>query len=152
YLDSYWTRIPGVWMHGDLAVEEADGQFALLGRSDDVMKVSGKRIGPSEIEAIVIDARLIDEAVAFSIPDAVSGEAVVLMVVAHSPVGSADLKTHASDIVTARLGKAFRPKAVAVVRRLPKTRNGKIVRRLARNAWLGEPAGNVDGLEDPGVF
>lgn len=151
YIESYWTKIPGLWMHGDLAIEEADGQFALLGRCDDVVKVAGKRIGPSEIEAILADGRDVYEAVAFGVPDASSGEAIVIMIVVD--LGSRDgAEARAVGTVTDRLGKAFRPKAVVLVDRLPKTRNGKVVRRLARAAWLGEAAGNVDGLEDPGVF
>ena len=151
YIESYWTKIPGIWMHGDLAIEEEDGHFTLLGRCDDVMKVAGKRIGPSEIEAIVADGHDIVEAVAFGVPDALSGEAIVIMIVP-GPDSSDGAEARAAKTVTDRLGKAFRPKSVATVSRLPKTRNGKVVRRLARAAWLGEAAGNVDGLEDPGVF
>ena len=151
YMDSYWTKLPGIWMHGDLAIEEADGQFTLLGRCDDVMKVAGKRIGPSEIEAIVADGHDVLEAVAFGIPDPISGEAIVIMIVTGAE-GGEEIEGRAAGMVTDRLGKAFRPKIVARVHRLPKTRNGKVVRRLARAAWLGEAPGNVDGLEDPGVY
>ncbi|MCF8709917.1 AMP-binding protein [Rhizorhapis sp. SPR117] len=151
YIESYWSKVPGIWMHGDLAIEDEDGHFTLLGRCDDVMKIAGKRIGPSEIEAIVADGKDIIEAVAFGVPDALSGEAIVIMLVVN-PASQEGAEARAAKIVTERLGKAFRPKALAVVPRLPKTRNGKVVRRLARAAWLGEAPGNVDGLEDPGVF
>ena len=75
YIESYWSRVPGIWVHGDLAIEEEDGQITLLGRSDDVLKIAGKRIGPSEIEAIVVDGQSIDEALAFGVPDQTQGEA-----------------------------------------------------------------------------
>jgi len=152
YIESYWSRVPGIWVHGDLAMEEEDGQITLLGRSDDVLKIAGKRIGPSEIEAIVVDGQSIDEALAFGVPDQTQGEAIVLMIVPKEGTEAAGLEERTSDLLKTRLGKAFAPKAVVAVQRLPKTRNGKTVRRLARSAWLGEQPGNVDGIEDPGVF
>lgn len=153
YLETYWSRVPGLWVHGDLAVKEADGQYLLLGRSDDVMKISGKRVGPSEVEGIVADGEAVTEAVVFGVPDPRSGEAMVLLVVP-SPrlTNPAGLEAQIAALLRAKLGPAFRPLAVVAVRRIAKTRNGKLIRRLARQAWLGETAGDLTAVEDPSVF
>jgi acetyl-CoA synthetase len=153
YLETYWSRIPGMWVHGDLAVVEPDGQYLLLGRSDDVMKISGKRVGPSEVEGIVADGNTVAEAVAFGVPDARSGEVMVLLVVpGPHQQDTAALESQVAALVRAKMGPAFRTHAVVVVRRLAKTRNGKLIRRLARQAWLGEAPGDLNAVEDPRVF
>ena len=153
YMESYWNKLPDVWVHGDLAIEHVDGQFELLGRSDDVMKIAGKRVGPSELEALVVDGGKISEAYAVGVPDSTSGEAFILFLVPGSEaLADASLDSFASDIIERRMGRPYRPSAVIQVPRLPKTRNGKAVRRLARQAWLGQAAGNLTSLEDPKVF
>lgn len=153
YLETYWSRFPGLWVHGDLAIVEADGQHLLIGRSDDVMKISGKRVGPSEVEGIVADGQSVVEAVVFSVPDARAGEAMVVLVVAGAAVADPSvLEAQIAAQLRAKMGPAFKPRAVVVTPRLAKTRNGKLVRRLAKQAWLGEKAGDLTAIEDPSVF
>ncbi|WP_158592275.1 AMP-binding protein [Noviherbaspirillum sedimenti] len=153
YLETYWSRMPGLWVHGDLAVAEEDGQYLLLGRSDDVMKISGKRVGPSEVEGIVADGKCITEAVVFGVPDARSGEAMVVLVVRGSDQEYPDgLDQQVTTLLRAAMGPTFRPHAVVPVQRIVKTRNGKVIRRLARQAWLGEAPGDLNSVEDPTVF
>ncbi len=153
YLESYWSSVPDTWVHGDLAIEHKDGQLQLLGRSDDVMKIAGKRVGPSELEGAVIDGKAIVDAFAIGVPDSTSGESLVLFVVPGPAVeSSVSVQRLASAALERSMGRPYRPTAVVSVTRLPKTRNGKAVRRLARQAWLGQPAGNVAGLEDSSIY
>jgi acetyl-CoA synthetase len=153
YLETYWSRVPGLWVHGDLAIAEPDGQYLLLGRSDDVMKISGRRVGPAEIEGSIIDGEVVADAVAFGVPDALSGEVMVLLVVpVESSVDPTSLASHVISLLRETMGPAFRPRAVVPARRLAKTRNGKTIRRLARQAWLGQAPGDLNAVEDPTVF
>ena len=150
YLDTYWRRLPGTWVHGDWARIDHDGFWYISGRSDDTIKVAGKRIGPAEVESAAVANPDVAEALAVGVPDEVKGEALVVFVVPRSvPVGmSADLAAAVAATVTEQLGKSFRPSAVHVVPALPKTRNGKILRRLARSAYLGLDPGDTSSLED----
>jgi len=150
YLDAYWRRLPGTWVHGDWARIDPDGFWYISGRSDDTIKVAGKRIGPAEVESAAVANPDVAEALAVGVPDEVKGEALVVFVVPRSvPVGmSADLAAAVAATVTEQLGKSFRPSAVHVVPALPKTRNGKILRRLARSAYLGLDPGDTSSLED----
>lgn len=153
YIDSYWSRVPETWIHGDLAIEHEDGQLQLLGRSDDVMKIAGKRVGPSELEGTVIDGQTILDALAIGVPDPTAGESLVLFVIPNPSVESAvPAAQFASAAIENSMGRPYRPSAVVCVARLPKTRNGKPVRRLAKQAWLGQPAGNLAGVEDASVY
>lgn len=154
YVDTYWSRVPGFWVHGDLAVREADGQFLLLGRSDDVMKVSGRRVGPSEIEGIVVDGHIVGDAVAFGVPDFKTGEAMVIFAVPGPDAGPEpqQVQRWVTAAIREKMGASFRPDAVVVLPELIKTRNGKLVRRLARQAWLGEQPGDLTAVENPAVF
>lgn len=153
YLETYWERIPGLWVHGDLALAEDDGQYLLLGRSDDVMKISGRRIGPSEVEGIVIDGNSVVDAAVFGVPNPRSGEAMIVLVVPGSQdVRQSALAETVAARIKAKMGPAFKPQAIVPVRRLVKTRNGKLIRRLARQAWLGEAPGDLTAVEDPSHF
>lgn len=153
YIESYWARFPDVWVHGDLAVEHENGGFRLLGRSDDVMKIAGRRTGPSELEAVANQCAQVVETMVTSVPDPVTGESLIIFV---QPVdGEVDTGTVSqavSDAIVAKMGRPFRPKTVVSVDRLPKTRNGKPMRRLLRQAWLGLPSGNTSGMEDASVY
>jgi acetyl-CoA synthetase len=154
YVETYWSRIPGMWLHGDLAIEEEDGQFLLLGRSDDVMKISGRRVGPSEIEGSVIDGLIVADAVAFGVPDAKSGEVMIIFAVpGHAAgAGAQGVEAYVADAIRRKMGASFRAHAVVSLPELIKTRNGKLVRRLARQAWLGEAPGDLNAVENPAVF
>jgi acetyl-CoA synthetase len=155
YVETYWSSIPGMWTHGDLAIQDDDGQYLLLGRSDDVMKISGRRVGPSEIEGSVIDGRMVIDAVAFSVPDPKTGEAMIIFAVPGPEAEGAQdgsVERYIRQALVDKMGASYRPHAVLTLSQLIKTRNGKLVRRLARQAWLGEPPGDLSAVENPAVF
>jgi len=149
YLETYWSRWPNVWVHGDWALIDDEGLWYILGRSDDTIKVAGKRVGPAEVEAAALDGTGVAEAAAIGVPDPVKGQAVVLFVVAHPGGDPAAIPAAVVHRVEQSLGKPFRPAAVHVIARLPKTRNGKILRRVIRNVFLGHPPGDLSSLDDP---
>jgi len=138
YLKTYWSRWPGVWLHGDRAIQYDDGSWELLGRSDDVLKIAGKRLGPAEVESIVTDSDEIMMAAAVGIPDPTRGEVLALMIVPSLVAGGGDpdaLASSVADQVAHALGKPFRPAVVLVVDDIPFSRSGKVHRRAVR-AWL----------------
>jgi acetyl-CoA synthetase len=150
YLDTYWRRWPGTWVHGDWALIDADGYWYIRGRSDDTLKVAGKRVGPAEVEAAATAHPSVVEAAAIGVPHAVKGEAIV--VVATLRRGETDdeaLRSSIAQRVVEDLGKTLRPEAVVVVPALPKTRSGKIMRRVVRAAYLGLDPGDLSALDDP---
>ena len=149
YLEAYWSRLAGVWVHGDWARIDEAGFWYITGRSDDTIKVAGKRIGPAEVESAAVSHAAVIEALAVGVPDEVKGESIVVFaVVRGEPKGSESLASGIRDTVVERLGKSFKPAAVHLVTSLPKTRNGKILRRLARAAYLGLDLGDTSALED----
>jgi acetyl-CoA synthetase len=152
YLDSYWSQIPGMWIQGDLATRDPDGCWFLLGRSDDTLKVAGKRAGPSEIEELLIATHLVSEVAVVGVPDGVKGTAVVCVAIAapNEPTDAA-LARKLSDAVVGGLGSAFRPKRILFTDDLPRTRNMKILRRVVRAALTGTPAGDLSSLLNPGA-
>jgi acetyl-CoA synthetase len=153
YLEAYWSRLPGTWVHGDWARIDADGFWYISGRSDDTIKVAGKRIGPAEVESAAVAHPSVVEALAVGVPDEVKGESIVLFAVVRSdpesPAPADGLSADIGQTVVESLGKSFKPAAVHLVPALPKTRNGKILRRVARAAYLGTDPGDVSALEDP---
>jgi acetyl-CoA synthetase len=153
YLEAYWSTFPGMWRHGDHAVIDADGQWFLRGRSDDVMNVAGKRLAPAEVEAVLIAHPAVAEAAVVGVPDDKKGEAVWAFWVARGEVAdeesvSADLRAR----VGAELGKPFAPSLLRRVPELPKTRSAKIMRRAVRAAALGLDPGDMSGAENPGAL
>ncbi|OGA19049.1 MAG: AMP-dependent synthetase [Betaproteobacteria bacterium RIFCSPLOWO2_02_FULL_66_14] len=150
YLENYWSTWPGVWHHGDFASRDAEGHWYIHGRSDDTLKIAGKRTGPAEIEALVMDTGLLAEAAAIGVPDPVKGSALVLVCVP-KPGASAGiaLREQLSSAVTRGLGTPFKPASVLFVSDLPKTRNLKIMRRVIRAACLGEDPGDLSSLVNP---
>jgi acetyl-CoA synthetase len=152
YLASYWQRFPGIWHHGDLAYVDADGYWFLLGRSDDTIKVAGKRLGPAEVESLLVSDERVVEAAAVGVPDDVKGEALVCFVVLRAGVDAEAAATALRGVVAAALGRAMAPRAVHVVDALPKTRNGKVLRRVARASYIRAPQGDLTSLEDAAVL
>jgi acetyl-CoA synthetase len=150
YLQTYWRRFPGVWVHGDWASVDEDGFWFLHGRSDDTINVAGKRLGPAEVESVLtLDARVAESA-AVGLPDPIKGEAIWCFVVPKPGVDVDEaLGRDLRDLVAEHLGKAFRPSRVILVSELPKTRSAKIVRRAIRAAVLGTAAGDLSSLENP---
>jgi acetyl-CoA synthetase len=150
YLETYWSRVPGTWVHGDWAMVDEDGYWFIQGRSDDTLKVAGKRVGPAEVESAAVTHRAVLEAAAVGIPHAVKGEAIVVFCVLRPGQGDdEELRRSISDAVVEQLGKALRPDAVHVVDQLPRTRSGKVMRRVARAAYLGHDPGDLSALENP---
>ena len=152
YEQTYWSRFPGVWVHGDWAAIDEDGLWYILGRSDDTIKIAGKRLGPAEVESVMAEHPAVVESAAIGVPDASKGQALVCFCVlgpgyAGSDALGEDLKT----LVATRLGKPLRPSAVEFVRDLPKTRNAKVMRRVLRSAYLDEAPGDLSALENPQV-
>jgi acetyl-CoA synthetase len=130
-------------------MRNADGYYYVLGRSDDTLKIAGKRTGPSEIEALLLGTNLVREAAAVGVPDPVKGTAIVCVCALRPDVVEAEARDAFVEAVVAGLGQAFRPKAVVLVADLPKTRNMKIMRRVVRAALLGQDPGDLSSLVNP---
>ena len=150
YLDTYWRRFPGMWVHGDWASVDEEGFWFLHGRSDDTISLAGKRLGPAEVESVLAGHPAVAEAAAVGVPHPVKGEAVWCFVVP-TPVAERGeaLSAELADLVAEHLGKAFRPSRVVFVDELPRTRSAKILRRAIRAAVSGEDPGDLSSLENP---
>lgn len=148
YLETYWRTIPGIWVHGDLAQRDAAGNFFIRGRSDDTLKLAGKRMGPAEIEDVLLEIPGTIELAAIGVDDSSKGQILVVFAVCKQgtlpDAMTVALQAHAD----ARLGPAFRPARVHVVSELPKTRTGKVMRRLIRSVYCGLPLGDLSSLEN----
>ena len=153
YLDTYWRRFPGVWVHGDWASVDEDGFWFLHGRSDDTISVAGKRLGPAEVESILAGHGAVTEAAAVGVPHEIKGEAIWCFVVARPGIERTEaLATELAGLVADHLGKAFRPSRVVFVDELPRTRSAKILRRAIRAAVAGEDPGDLSSLENPAAL
>ena len=149
YLETYWSRWPGVWWHGDWASIDAAGHWFLHGRSDDTIKLAGKRLGPAEVESVLVGHPQVVEAAAIGMPDALKGETLVAYVVLAPDTDPTDaLRDELRTRVADALGKSFRPSAVRFTAALPKTRSNKIMRRTIRAVAGGDDPGDVSGLDD----
>jgi acetyl-CoA synthetase len=149
YLATYWSRWPDTWVHGDWASIDADGDWFLHGRSDDTIKVAGKRLGPAEIESVLAEDGAVAEAAAIGVPDTLKGEVIRCYVVLKpgrepSDGLAADLRARVADA----LGKSFLPEDVRFIAELPKTRSGKVLRRLIRNVALEQDPGDLSSIEN----
>jgi acetyl-CoA synthetase len=149
YLQSYWSRLPSLWVHGDFASRDADDMWYVHGRSDDTLKIAGKRTGPSEIEALLMGTELLIDAAVIGVPDPVKGAAVVCVCVPRPGIAQDTAVKSLSAAVVAGLGGAFKPAQVVFVADLPRTRNMKVMRRVVRAAWLGEDPGDLSTLVNP---
>jgi len=152
YLETYWSRIPDVWVHGDFAAIDEDGQWYILGRSDDTIKVAGKRVGPAEIESVLVSHPAVAEAAAIGVPDEIKGEVVVAFAVLQSDTKPDDtLRAELEALVVKEMGKPLAPKTILFISDIPKTRNAKLMRRVIRAAYLGEPPGDLSALVNPEI-
>ncbi|HRI04441.1 MAG TPA: AMP-binding protein [Pyrinomonadaceae bacterium] len=165
YLDTYWRRFKDIWVHGDFAMRDKDGHWFILGRSDDTLKVAGKRVGPAEVESLLVAHPHVTEAAVIGVPDEVKGTAMVAFCVLSDsspqrrgdaeaetrPVGSVcdPLEAELKALVAKDMGKPLAPSKIHFVSALPKTRNAKVMRRVIRSAYLGEDPGDLSALEDP---
>lgn len=151
YLETYWSRWPDVWVHGDWAYVDQDGFWFIHGRSDDTLKLAGKRVGPAEIESVLVGHPAVHEAAAIGVPHDVKGESVVCFAVLRPGLtGDDTLRSELIDRVVQAMGRAIRPDRVLFVRELPKTRSAKIMRRVIRATYLGHEPGDLSSLENPG--
>lgn len=150
YLDTYWSRWENIWVHGDFAAIDNDGLWYILGRSDDTIKIAGKRLGPAEVESILVRHKDIMEAAAIGVPHAVKGSELILFAVTKPGLSPTDvLRQELNKMVVAEMGKAFAPKAILFVSDLPKTRNAKVMRRVIRSVYLGLELGDISSLVNP---
>ncbi|MDQ3410740.1 MAG: acetate--CoA ligase, partial [Chloroflexota bacterium] len=152
YERTYWSRFPGVYFPGDGARRDADGDYWLMGRVDDVMNVSGHRLSTTEIESALVSDDRVAEAAVVGRPDDLTGEAIFAFVIAKSgietsPALGEELRQHCA----AKIGPIARPKTVMFTPDLPKTRSGKIMRRLLRDIATGRELGDTTTLADAGV-
>lgn len=157
YHEAYWSVWPDVWVHGDWARVDAEGYWFVHGRSDDTIKVAGKRVGPADFESALVSHPLVVEAVAVGVPDALKGETVVCFVTATDRAALAQQSWQAWEAelvahVGRQLGKPLRPARVHRVAAIPKTRNGKTVRRVMRSAYLGTGLGDLSAIENPAAI
>jgi acetyl-CoA synthetase len=149
YIEAYWSRFPGIWTHGDWARVDDDGLWYILGRSDDTLKVAGKRVGPAEVESAATSHPAVQEAAAIGVPHDIKHETITLFVMLQPGVEpDGTLKDEIRQLVGAHLGKALIPSEVRFVSDLPRTRNGKILRRLIRAKHLGQDLGDLSALDN----
>ncbi len=150
YLETYWQRWPEVWVHGDWASIDEEGFWFLHGRSDDTLNIGGKRIGPAELESVVVSHPDIVMAAAIGVPHEIKGEVVEIYAVPRAGVGYSDeLREELAGSVANTLGKAFRPAGIHLVPDLPRTRSQKIMRRVVKALRLGQEPGDLSSLENP---
>jgi acetyl-CoA synthetase len=150
YLNTYWNRFENIWVHGDWAVLDREGHWIIQGRSDDTLKIAGKRVGPAEYESAAVEHPAVKEAAAIGIPHEVKGEAAVVFVVLRAgQTPNSQTEKSIGETIANRLGKALKPEKILFVSDLPKTRNAKVMRRVIRAAFLGQNPGDLSALENP---
>jgi acetyl-CoA synthetase len=150
YEQTYWSRWEDIWVHGDFAFVDDDGMWFILGRSDDTIKVAGKRIGPAEVESVLVSHPAVVEAAAIGVPDKIKGNAVIAFcVILPEYETSETLRTALESLIINSLGKPLAPRRVLFVSDLPKTRNAKVMRRMIRAAYLGADPGDTSSLVNP---
>jgi len=153
FKQQYFSRYPGIYFTGDGAKRDADGYYWLLGRVDDVMNVAGHRISTMEVESALVDHPHVAEAAVVGIPHELKGTAIAAFVTikdshSHGPEMIDELKEH----VVTKIGGIARPEEILFTAELPKTRSGKIMRRLLRDIAEGNAVGDTTTLADPGVI
>jgi acetyl-CoA synthetase len=152
YRDTYWSTYPGRYFAGDGCKLDDDGYLWLLGRVDDVMNISGHRLSTTEIESALVDHPAVAEAAVVGANDALTGQAIMAYVIARGTVEpSPELGEEVRQHVATKLGAIARPKVVIFTDELPKTRSGKIMRRLLRDVAEGRSLGDTTTLADPNV-
>ncbi len=152
YMETYWSEYPGRYFAGDGAKIDEDGYIWILGRVDDVMNVSGHRISTAEVESALVDHPAVAEAAVVGAADATTGQAIIAYVILRGTATTSDeLREEIRQHVSKKLGPIARPRVVIVVPDLPKTRSGKIMRRLLRDVAEGRALGDTTTLADESV-
>ncbi|ULN49590.1 AMP-binding protein [Mycolicibacterium goodii] len=153
YLQSYWSTFDGVWCHGDFAlVDTKDGAWYILGRSDDVMNVAGKRLAPAEVESVLTSHPGVAEAAAIGVPDPKKGETIWVFWVPREGADSSSVSAELRAAVADNIGKPFAPNEIIAVSELPKTRSAKIMRRAIRAVATGADPGDLSSAENPAAL
>lgn len=153
YLDTYWKRFENVWVHGDYAAVDEDGLWYILGRSDDTIKISGKRLGPAEVESIINAHPAVTESAAIGVPHEIKGEDLVVFCLLKTDVQpNEELRIELTELIITELGKPLKPKEIKFTAALPKTRNAKVMHRIIRAAYLGKEIGDISSLEDQSII
>jgi len=150
YKTVYWSKYPGMYYSGDYAIKDSDGYIWLLGRADDVLKIAGHRIGTAELESSIVSHNDVAEAAVCGVPHEVKGEAIIAFVVLKEKVqkDKNSLKKEIIHIIRNSVGAIATPEELYFVTKLPKTRSGKIMRRLLKSIASGEKIGDTSTLED----
>jgi acetyl-CoA synthetase len=149
YVSQYWSELPGLYLTGDAARIDADGYTWIIGRVDDVIKVSGYRLGTAEVESALVSHPAVAEAAVIGLPHAIKGNAIHAFVIVRQDVTDdpaaleAALKAHVGQT----MGPIAKPEAITIVAKLPKTRSGKIMRRVLKAQALGLPLGDTSTIE-----
>jgi acetyl-CoA synthetase len=152
YRDTYWSRFPGRFFAGDGAKRDEEGYFWLMGRVDDVMKVSGHRISTTEVESSLVSHPKVAEAAVIGREDPITGQAIFAFVTLRGGNdGGEGLSRELREHVVGKIGSIARPKTIMFTPELPKTRSGKIMRRLLRDIANGQPLGDTTTLADATV-
>ncbi len=149
YVKQYWSKYPGKYLTGNSAKRDEDGYFWIIGRTDDVIKVSGHRLGTAEVESALVSHPAVAEAAAIGLPHEVKGQAIYTFVLLRtgftsSPELAEELRQHVAN----HMGPIARPEDVKFVDKLPKTRSGKIMRRVLKARAQGLPEGDISTLEE----
>ena len=151
YLETYWSKFENIWFHGDYVLADDDNLWYMKGRADDVINVSGHRMSTSEIEHTVISHNKISDAASISIPDELTGEAIVVFFVPENK-NEVNLEADIIEHINKKIGKIAKPKLIFQLSDLPKTRTGKIMRRLLKAKLIGNPLGDLSSLENPVIL
>ena len=151
FIDTYWSRFKHIWFHGDYVFVDEDNLWYMRGRTDDVINVSGHRLSTAEIEHTVISHSKISDVASIAIPDEITGEAIVLFFVPDKKTND-NLTEEISNFVSEKIGKLARPKHIYPISDLPKTRTGKILRRVLKSKLLGKDLGDLSSLENPQIL
>ena len=150
YKDVYWSKFESLYYPGDYAIKDSDGYLWLLGRSDDVLKVAGHRIGTAELESSIVSHNDVAESAVCGIPDEVKGESIIAFVMLKENVSTSEeqLRSELRETIRTQIGPIATPSQFYFVNKLPKTRSGKIMRRLLKAIAKNETIGDVSTLED----
>jgi acetyl-CoA synthetase len=154
FYDTYWKKWDGKYYNtSDGAMQDPDGYFWLMGRVDDVMNISGHRIGTMEVESALVDCPKVAEAAVVGTPHSIKGQGIVAFVLLKdSTDNTATIEAELKQHVVEKIGAIARPERIIITKDLPKTRSGKIMRRLLRDIAVGKVMGDLTTLADPAVI